>query len=37
MGLVMYSVVTAKLNPYIYTLRNKNIKGVWKYSLRARI
>jgi olfactory receptor len=28
MGLVMYSVVTAKLNPCIYTLRNKNIKGV---------
>ena len=33
---IMYSVVTPVLNPLIYTLRNKEVKGALKRVIRRR-
>jgi hypothetical protein len=30
-------VVTPMLNPFIYCLRNKDIKKLWKQSLREKL
>ncbi|XP_032757724.1 olfactory receptor 50-like [Rattus rattus] len=34
---VMYTVVTPMLNPFIYSLRNRDIKGALKHILRRRL
>ena len=34
---IMYSVVTLVLNPLIYTLRNKKVKGALRRVIRRRL